>query len=98
MNSLASVVSDLVSKLNLSPSDPGDALARSAGLPPVVGRLLAARGIASAADAQRFFHPDESELHDPFRMRGIGEAADLLLSASRAGAAWWSSATTTSTG
>lgn len=85
MNSLASVVSDLVSKLTLSPSDPGDALARSAGLPPVVGRLLAARGIATAADAERFFHPDESELHDPYRMRGIAEAADLLLSASRAG-------------
>lgn len=85
MNSLASVVSDLVSKLIVSPSDPGDALARSAGLPPVVGRLLAARGVASAAAAQRFFHPDESELHDPFRMRGIAEAADLLLSASRAG-------------
>ena len=85
MNSLASVVSDLVSKLTLSPSDPGDALARSAGLPPVVGRLLAARGVATAADAERFFHPDESELHDPYRMRGIAEAADLLLSASRAG-------------
>lgn len=85
MNSLASVVSDLVSKLTLSPSDPGDALARSAGLPPVVGRLLAARGIATATDAERFFHPDESELHDPYRMRGIAEAADLLLSASRAG-------------
>ncbi len=83
MNSLASVVSGLVSKLTVS--DPGEALARSAGLPPVVGRLLAARGITSAADAHRFFHPDESELHDPLRMRGIGEAADVLLSAARAG-------------
>lgn len=72
-------------KLTVAPADAGDALARACGLPPVVARLLVARGVTSAAEAERFFHPDESQLHDPFRMRGIGEAADVLLSAARGG-------------
>lgn len=69
--------------LTAAPPDPADALARACGLPPVVAGLLVARGVTSAAEADRFFHPDESELHDPLRMRGIGEAADVLLSAAR---------------
>ena len=85
MNSLASVLSGLVSKLTALPVDPGDALARAAGLPPVLGRLLAARGVTSAAEAERFLYPDESELHDPLRMRGVEEASEVLLSAARAG-------------
>ena len=85
MNSLASVLSGLVSKLTALPVDPGDALARAAGLPPVLGRLLAARGVTSAAEAERFLYPDESELHDPLRMRGVEEASEMLLSAARAG-------------
>ncbi len=85
MNSLGSVLSGLVSKLTAPLVDPGDALARAAGLPPVLGRLLAARGVTTAAEAERFLHPDESELHDPLRMRGIGEASEVLLSAARAG-------------
>jgi single-stranded-DNA-specific exonuclease len=71
--------------LTAAPADLRDALARAAGVPPVVARLLLARGVTSAAEADRFLHPDESELHDPFRMRGVGEAAEVLLSAARAG-------------
>ena len=71
--------------LTAAPPDPASALAREAGLPPLVARLLAARGVTSAAEADRFFHPDESQLHDPLRMRGIGEAAEVLLRAARAG-------------
>ena len=85
MNSLASVLSGIVSQLTVVSADPGDALARAAGLPPVIGRLLAARGVRTPSEANRFFHPDESELHDPLRMRGIEEASDVLLSAARAG-------------
>jgi single-stranded-DNA-specific exonuclease len=85
MNSLSSVLSGLVSKLKVAPVDPGLALARAAGLPPVIGRLLAARGITTASQADRFFHPDESDIHDPLRMRGVEEASDVLLSAARAG-------------
>jgi len=85
MNSLASVVSNLVSKLTALPADPGEALARAAGLPPVVGRLLVSRGITTPAEAARFFQPDESDLHDPRKMRGVEEAAEVLLAAARAG-------------
>jgi single-stranded-DNA-specific exonuclease len=71
--------------LTAAPPDPADAVAGEAGLPPVVSRLLAARGVTSAAEADRFFHPDESQLHDPFAMKGVEEAAGVLLSAARGG-------------
>ncbi|HEU5250267.1 MAG TPA: single-stranded-DNA-specific exonuclease RecJ [Thermoanaerobaculia bacterium] len=64
---------------------PAAALARETGLPEIVAELLLARGISTAEEASRFFRPDESQLHDPFLMRGIGEAAGVLLSAARAG-------------
>ncbi len=66
---------------------PGDAtlLARGAGVPPIVARLLMARGIGSAEEAELFFHPDESHLYDPFRLGGVGEAAERLVAAARSG-------------
>jgi single-stranded-DNA-specific exonuclease len=71
----------------LVPHDPGRValLARTAGVSEIVAQLLMARGIASAAAAEEFFDPDPARLTDPFRMKGIGEAADVLLSAAHAG-------------
>lgn len=80
------VISEIVARLRgTPPPDPADALARHARVPRVVAQLLLARGIETVGDAARFFEPDESHLHDPFRMRGIEEGADILLSAARAG-------------
>jgi single-stranded-DNA-specific exonuclease len=85
MEPIRTVISGLVARLRRDmPHDPASALAREAGVPRVVADLLLARGIATADEAARFFRPDESQLHDPFRMRGIGDAAALLLSAARA--------------
>jgi single-stranded-DNA-specific exonuclease len=85
MEPISEVISGLLARLRRdTPDDPGGALARDAGVPRVVADLLLARGIATADEAARFFRPDESQLHDPFRMRGIGDAAALLLSAARA--------------
>ena len=62
-----------------------DGLSAQAGLPPVVAGLLAARGIATAAQAADFFAPDVSRLHDPFLLKGAEEASDRLVRAARAG-------------
>lgn len=44
----------------------------------VTARLLYARGIDSAAEADRFLHPSLSQLHDPMRMHGMARAVELL--------------------
>ncbi|HEY6064640.1 MAG TPA: single-stranded-DNA-specific exonuclease RecJ [Thermoanaerobaculia bacterium] len=85
MEPIRNILSGLVARLrHAPPDDPADVLAREAGVPRVVADLLRARGITTAAEAARFFRPDESQIHDPFRMRGVEEAAERLLSAARA--------------
>jgi single-stranded-DNA-specific exonuclease len=58
--------------------DLASALAQAAHIPAVLAELLLARGIATAADAHVFLHPDPSQLHDPFRMRGMSAAVDRV--------------------
>lgn len=47
----------------------------------VTARLLYARGIDTAAEADRFLHPSLSQLHDPMRMHGMARAVELLTQA-----------------
>lgn len=47
----------------------------------VMARLLYARGIDTAAEAERFLHPSLSQLHDPMRMHGMARAVELLAQA-----------------
>ena len=47
----------------------------------VTARLLYARGIATAQEAERFLHPSLSQLHDPMRMHGMAEAVAILTEA-----------------
>ena len=54
------------------------ALAREAGISPILGKLLLKRGITSAAEAKRFFRPQLNELHDPFLMKDMSAAVELL--------------------
>ncbi len=54
------------------------ALAREVGVHPVLGYLLGERGITTAAEARRFFHPQLSDLYDPFLMDDMREAVDRL--------------------
>ena len=60
----------------LSESDPGaaGALAREAGLPLLIAELLVARGVRTAAEAERFLHPQFEHLHDPYSMLGMEPA------------------------
>jgi len=60
-------------------------LAREAGIPPLVAGLLLARGVETASDVEAFIRPSLDALHDPERLLGAAEAADVLVSAARAG-------------
>ena len=50
-------------------------------LPEALARALAARGIETREAAERFFRPTRATLHDPFRMAGMGAAAQRLAEA-----------------
>ncbi|MFP5230466.1 MAG: single-stranded-DNA-specific exonuclease RecJ [Acidobacteriota bacterium] len=50
------------------------ALARSAGLPPIVAELLVARGITTAEEADGFLNPAIGHLLDPYSMLGMERA------------------------
>ena len=43
-----------------------DELAKKLGISPVLCQLLIQRGISSAEEARKFFHPSLRDLHDPF--------------------------------
>ena len=45
---------------------------------PVAGRILAGRGIRTAAEARSYIRPSLDSLHDPFLMRDMGAAVDRL--------------------
>ena len=64
----------------LSESDPGaaGALAREAGLPLLIAELLVARGVRTAAEAERFLHPRFEHLHDPYSMLGMERAVTRI--------------------
>jgi single-stranded-DNA-specific exonuclease len=44
----------------------------------VTAALLYARGIETAAEAERFLHPEIGQLHDPFLLSGMREAVALI--------------------
>ncbi|MBT9329728.1 single-stranded-DNA-specific exonuclease RecJ [Acidipila sp. 4G-K13] len=64
----------------LSSADAGvaSALAHDAGLPLLVAELLTARGVRSAAEAERFLHPQINHLLDPFTMLGMRTAVERM--------------------
>jgi single-stranded-DNA-specific exonuclease len=52
-----------------------------AGFPPWLAAPLARRGVADAADAERFLNPTLEQLHDPFLLAGMEEGVERLLRA-----------------
>jgi single-stranded-DNA-specific exonuclease len=58
--------------------DEAAALARAARLPQVLAELLMARGVTQPAEAFAFLNPEAEQLHDPFLMLGMNEAAARL--------------------
>ncbi|MBV8113259.1 MAG: single-stranded-DNA-specific exonuclease RecJ [Silvibacterium sp.] len=59
-------------------SDAARALAREAGLPLLIAELLVARGVRTAAEAERFLHPQFEHLHDPYSMLGMERAVERI--------------------
>jgi len=58
---------------------------RSAGVSPIVARLLAARGLTDAAAVRSFLSGTMSDLRDPDLLPGVTDAADRILAAAKAG-------------
>ncbi len=58
--------------------DTAQQLAEELNISPVLGRLLVNRGITDAGEARRFFHPQLSELLDPFLFRDMDKAVERL--------------------
>ena len=56
-------------------------LTKELDISPVAGRLLARRGIRTAAEARAYIRPSLDSLHDPFLMRDMGPAVDRLCQA-----------------
>jgi single-stranded-DNA-specific exonuclease len=56
-------------------------LERELGIAPVTARLLAIRGLSDLDVARRFLSPSLADLHDPFRLAGMREAVDRILTA-----------------
>lgn len=57
------------------------ALARSAGISPVVARLLICRGLGDPAQARNFLEPKLSSLRDPGELPGVLAAAERIYAA-----------------
>lgn len=58
-----------------------DRLTRETGLPPVIARVLAARGIVTGEQAQEFLFPSLAHLHSPYLMSGLRRAVERLRAA-----------------
>jgi single-stranded-DNA-specific exonuclease len=56
-------------------------LSETLGVSPLLGRLLAERGLADPDEATRFLHPRLSHLHDPFEMLGMEAAVRRIVQA-----------------
>ncbi|MCL5269824.1 MAG: single-stranded-DNA-specific exonuclease RecJ, partial [bacterium] len=73
------------------PSEPERvrALIRRTGMPPLMARILAARGLGDAEEARRFLSPVLGQLHDPFLMTDMEAAVDRICRALDRGEPIW---------
>ena len=62
-----------------------ESLAHEAGLPPVIARLLLARGVTTAADVAAFLNPSLDHLHDPSLLPDLDVGVDRLIAAIQSG-------------
>ncbi|MBL8752648.1 MAG: single-stranded-DNA-specific exonuclease RecJ [Planctomycetes bacterium] len=68
------------------PPDPREqALARTVGLPPLLVRVLLARGHDSPESVKRHLRPDLGSLHDPFAFHDMPKAVERIRKALRSG-------------
>ena len=67
-----------IKELTLEEQATAERLSNELEINPVAGRLLASRGIHTAAEARSYIRPSLDSLHDPFLMRDMGAAVDRL--------------------
>jgi single-stranded-DNA-specific exonuclease len=69
------------------PPDPliAGGLAAEVGLPAALARILVQRGFDSPAAARDFLRPELARLSDPFRLAGMADAVQVIVSHARAG-------------
>jgi len=67
-----------IRELSAEEAKTADILSRELDISPLAGRILAGRGIRSAAEAKAYIRPTLDSLHDPFLMRDMGAAVDRL--------------------
>lgn len=60
-------------------------LAQALKLPPLIAKLLVARGRRTPEEALAFLNADETSFRDPYLMKGMGEAAERIRKAIRDG-------------
>ncbi len=65
--------------LKEEPSSKIDSLSRDLGVSSTVAGILWRRGLHTLADARDFFNPDLNSMHDPFLMKGMETAVELVL-------------------
>lgn len=65
------------------PSEADLSAAMAAGMPAVVARVLASRGLVEAAAVEFFLRPRLRDISDPFQVGGMQEVADRILGAIR---------------
>ena len=58
-------------------------LTAALGVSPVVGRILAARGLGTFDECKRFFRPDATHFHDPFLFSDMEKACERIFSSIR---------------
>jgi single-stranded-DNA-specific exonuclease len=60
-------------------------LAREGGTSEIAAGLLLARGVSTGREAEDFFSPSLDSSPDPFRMKGMEKAVEVLVEAARSG-------------
>ena len=70
-----------IKELTTEEQQAAERLSAELEISPVAGRILAGRGIRTAAEARAYIRPSLDSLHDPFLMRDMGLAVDRLCQA-----------------
>ena len=70
-----------IKQLTAEEQSAAERLSNELEISPVAGRILAGRGIRTAAEARAYIRPSLDSLHDPFLMRDMGAAVDRLCQA-----------------
>ena len=70
-----------IRQLSLEELAAAEQLSTDLDISPLAGRILAGRGLRTAAQARAYIRPSLDSLHDPFLMQDMGKAVDRLCDA-----------------